>query len=78
MQGEDIHVDVKFSVANPYRICIQIFFFKMKLHIKHRQPSISGFFFYYLVWGGGAISNICNFIYLELKNNNSAKVLNII
>lgn len=53
MQGEDIHVDVKFSVANPYRICIQIFFFKMKLHIKHRQPSISGFFFYYLVWGGG-------------------------
>lgn len=77
MQGEDIHLNVKFSVANPYRICIKIFFFKMKLHIKHRQPSISGVFF--IIWfGGGAISNICNFIYLELKNNNSAKVLNII
>lgn len=53
MQGEDIHVDVKFSVANPYRICIQIFFFKMKLHIKHRQPSISGFFFLLFGLGGG-------------------------
>lgn len=51
MQGEDIHVNVKFSVANPYRICIKIFFFKMKLHIKHRQPSISGFFF--IIWFGG-------------------------
>lgn len=52
MQGEDIHVNVKFSVANPYRICIKIFFFKMKLHIKHRQPSISGFFLLFGLGGG--------------------------
>lgn len=65
MQGEEIHLNVKFSVANPYRICIKIFFFKMKLHIKHRQPSISGFFF--IIWFGGG-GQLAIFVTLFILN----------
>lgn len=44
MQGEDIHVKVKlFVVQSQLNLFYRNMFFKMKLHIKNRQPSNSVF-----------------------------------